>query len=293
MTDLEERFLKKNIPGKYSTWSEYNEDSDDKERESDREENCDQNGLNIREEEHRISKLSIDGGKGPNTGVKGVLNDRRKAKAFQSLKMAQDECDRQEAFRRATEGSVLKPGEQSISIASIQQRSIEKIQNASDSDSDSDLFDEYDDEFLLSYREKRLSEMKQMRSYPTFGDVTEVNSAIKFSELIDESDSSVYCVFHLYNDSVPCCRLMSEHLEQIARNLDYCRFFRLEVSKVKKNFDPIGFPCILVYRAGQEIANMTPITKQFDSSNKVGGRFTVEDVEAVLATCGVRNPAER
>ena len=241
MADLEEKFLKKNIPGKYSTWGdEYN----DKPRTDDSDDDGDDhdNEHDIPQEQESVASIpsTQQQRQGPNTGPKGVREDHRQAKQLEKLKIAQEQMDRKDAFRQATEAAVMKPGEKSISISSMMQerKRLEQQQsNENDhdhdhdcdcDDSDSDSFD--DDEFLDSYRQKRLSQMQQLTSFPTFGSVTQVESAIHFTDLIDETDQRVYCVFHLYNVSIPCCRMMNEHFEHLARDMSYCRFFRLEAS---------------------------------------------------------------
>lgn len=306
MTDLEEKFLKKNIPGKYSTWSEYRDGNENETRRSN-EDNDDEDQL--QGDHHHdaschdnststvMNQSNGNGASTHNTGIKGVLSDHRQAKQFEKLQIAQEQQERQEAFRQATNTTILQPGEQSLSIASLQQmqRQERDLSSDSESDSDSDSFDDdEDDEFLQSYRQARLS---QMKSYPTFGSITEVPSALQFSKLIDETPPKVYSIFHLYDSSYPMCRTMNELLDKLARDMDYARFFRMEAKKVKENFDPIGFPCILVYCDGREVANLTPITKRFDSyrggsAGSAGSmkKFTAEDVEAVLVSCGIQRP---
>lgn len=302
MTDLEEKFLKKNVPGKYSQWTEY---QNDEPRRSIDDDDDDEGEIrhafdtDVLDNNHDTCQINSDkyartqAQHGSNTGVKGVLSEYRVSKQFENLQFGQEQFKRNDAFRRATGGCTMQPGEASISIAAGIQHckddkdDRERGEEDSSSD-DSDFLD--DDEFLQSYRQTRLLQVKQeqMITYPSFGFITEVDSIILFSDFIEEADSSVYCIFHLYDNSIPCCRLMNEHLERIAKEMDYCRFFRLEACKVKENFDHIGFPCILVYQGGKEVANLTPITEGMEPSLRE--RFTIEDVESVLLFCGVCHP---
>lgn len=303
MTDLEEKFLKKNVPGKYSQWTEYQNDEptrrsidDDDDDEGEIHHAFDTDVLDYNHDTRQINSdkyARTQAQHGSNTGVKGVLSDYRVSKQFENLQFGQEQFKRNDAFRRATGGCTMQPGEASISIAAgIQHCKDDKDDRArgeeDSSSDDSDFLD--DDEFLQSYRQTRLLQVKQeqMITYPTFGFITEVDSIILFSDFIEEAHSSVYCIFHLYDNSIPCCRLMNEHLERIAKEMDYCRFFRLEACKVKENFDHIGFPCILVYQGGKEVANLTPITEGMEPSLRE--RFTIEDVESVLLSCGICHP---
>jgi hypothetical protein len=297
MTDLEERILKKNVPGKYSQWTDHEEDKapsriDDNDDNDSKEESS----VFPYDENFQLDIIHSDKAQYErpmhNTGVKGILSDRCRAKELERIMMQEEEYKKEALWKRMTSGSVLDVGEQSISISfQIQQeKNIKKDIHHSDSDSysDSDCFDQDDgekDDFFNVYRQKRLSDLLEESSLPRFGCITEVYSAIKYAEFIDEADLRTFLIFHLYDSKVPCCRLMNEHLDQIARDMEYCRFFRIKVSKVKKMFDPIGFPCILLYRAGKEVANLTPIVEFEDRD-----RFTVQDVEEILMqSCGIRN----
>lgn len=279
MADLEEKILKQNIPGKYSTWRGY--ESEDEESNSSDE--LQQAPLDHITPTQQLPDCCTDG-QSAKTGVKGVLSDHKAVKKFEKLKLEQEHAEQWDALKQATEGTTLQPGEQSISIA------FQKSQKQQhDSDSDSDDSDFLDDDFLEAYKQQRIQQLQaQENSIPRFGTVLELNSLLDFSNEIDETDPSVFCIFHLYQDDVSCCRLMNEHLEHIARDLDYCRFFRLKASIVKEDFDHVGFPCVLVYKAGTEIANLTPITKSMEIVDR--NRFTAEDVKVVLQSIGVHHP---
>ena len=279
MADLEEKILKQNIPGKYSTWREY--ESEDEESSSTDE--LQQSPLNHTAPTQQLPDSYTDG-QSAKTGVKGVLSDHKAVKKFEKLKLEQEHAEQWDALKQATEGTTLQPGEQSISIA------FQKSQKQQhDSDSDSDDSDFLDDDFLEAYKQQRIQQLlAQENSIPRFGTVLELKSLLDFSNEIDETDASIFCIFHLYQDEFSCCRLMNEHLEHIARDVDYCRFFRLKASIVKEDFDHVGFPCVLVYKAGTEIANLTPITKSMDIVDR--NRFTAEDVKAVLQSIGIHHP---
>jgi len=63
----------------------------------------------------------------------------------------------------------------------------------------------------------------------------------------------------------------------------------LKISEIKPNFDRIGFPCVLIYRGGKEVANLTPITEHIPS-RRADFRFTIEDVKNLLESFGAVNP---
>eukprot|EP01083_Nonionella_stella_P069946 186821_1 len=203
----------------------------------------------------------------------------------------------------------------------------------SSEEEDDDSFDDDDDDFMKAYYQQRMTQMSASASASeppraTYGSVTELNDLIHFSNVIDDTNPETYCVFHIYecangndNDnscsdrvsiSIPCCQLMNEHLDQLSHGvLQHTRFFRLRAHKVKENFDPVGFPCVLIYKNGKEVANLTPLTDHShfhhhhhrdsdrDTSSTIGGdltrgrgtncRFTMEDVQHVLSLHGVKD----
>lgn len=291
MADLEETILKRNVPGRSSKWCD-----DDSACAND-----DNDYENNEQQQHHPSSSSIPQSnldsdmiqeenqeRKHRTGVKGVLSDYKESKRIEKIKFENEQLKRKEDFRNATEGTWMKPGETSISIAyTEQQRKLEKQKQEEnhvddDSDDDSSFFDddENDSSFLDSYRRMRLSEMQQ-NALPEFGHVQQLHSSIEFSDMIDETDPRVYCIIHLFHDDIGSCRLLNQHLEQLASDsmITY-RFFKINALILKQDFDFIGLPCVLIYKAGKEVANLTPITEMLD--NKRNGSFTVEEIEFVL-----------
>ena len=284
MTGLEDSILKKNIPGKCSTWSDYKDEED-----FDDTSLSNSNGLNHNNQQQHIPRIE-NSGRLHNTGVKGVIADHKEAKELEKIILAQEQIQREEAFRRATEGARLKPGETSYSLASIERRKQEERNkddsdnNSESSDDDDDFLDDESDDFLNTYRQMRLTEL-QNNALPIFGNVKELTTTDEFSNMIDETDSRIFCIFHLFDDGVKSCRLVNQYFDALARKMDRCRFFKMEASIVNQNFDPIGFPCVLIYKGGNEVANLTPITLMFKKSTSThSSHFTIEDVESVLDT---------
>lgn len=283
MAGLEDTILKKNVPGKCSTWSDYKDEED-----FDDTSLTNSNGHHRQQQQH-IPQIQ-NSGRRYNTGVKGILADHKEAKELEKIILAQEQIRREEAFRRATEGARLNPGETSYSLASIERRKYEegnKEENdniSESSDDEDDFLDDENDDFLNNYRQMRLTEL-QGNAVPIFTNVKELTTANEFSNMIDETDSRIFCIIHLFDDDIKSCRLLNQYFDALARKMDRCRFLRMEASIVHQNFDPIGFPCVLIYKGGSEVANLTPITLMFKKpQSSSGSHFTIEDVESVLDT---------
>ena len=291
--DLEERILKKNIPGKYSTWSADYLEEDGNNNNND---NADQDAEDIIQETCNYSSIdssmSISQSMGRNklsvnTGVKGVLRDRY--------------GDQQQLLKEESEANVnvkgnFLPSKQQSNSNAQQQQSDAAADSDSDSDSDSfqDSDDEFlNDEFLQSYRQARISQIQehqhQQQQRPIYKTVTNITSAIAFSNIIDETPRGVYCVIHLFHPSLSICCSLTSHFQTLAnlssssnstlnsnsisnsnststsnsnsyqlnydRDWSHVRFMEMEYTLVKPNMDIIGFLSVLVY-CDYEISQM-------------------------------------
>ena len=283
MTDLEDKILKKNVSGRFSTFWQDEHNSNDQHECSSSDYTHHELVRGERKTSNQSNRASTN--KSINTGIKGILSDYRSHREDIKLRNEILLTNKIDEYHRLARGSELKPGEQSLSISATT-KADNKTKHGNTSDSDSDI--EIDEDILSSYRSKRFQHLHQVQSFSYFGYITELQDANEFSATIDNADSRMYCIFHLYDNSVEQSKLMNEHMIQLARNLNQCRFFRVDVSKLFDfPFDPYGLPSLLVYKNGVEVANLTPVTERIENATKNGYRFTVEDVEKVLRDVGV------
>lgn len=264
MADLEDRLLKKNIPGKYSWWDDYNEDRTDDGSDDDDGER----GSRIIEP-HRTEGLSSSG----KSGVKGVLADYKLHRDEKQRQAWIDKLEKQELVSRNTMGAMSKPGEVSISIATMQEgRQLEKEIGEIDDDKPN----EEDEDFLARYRQQRLLELKLANALPEFFGVEDVDP-LCYSRAIDDTDPRVVVVVHLYEMYIPACRSLIPIMEKLSKDsMRRVRFLSLNASTGLKTLDSVALPSVLIYRAGHLIGNLTPIT------NHLPVDFTPQDVEDQL-----------
>lgn len=297
MADLEEQLLKKNVPGRYSSfWQGEGDYPIEHDAESISSNDCHNDNIvntfnnDVKHQNDLKVPRTIAAGSA-NTGVKGVLADFRSYKREEAMQR-EYECAKQWCgYHLATEGTKLSPGEHSFSISDAEMKAHVK-KDVNTSNSDSEFSSDLDEEFFSSYRSQRLMELQNTHSMPTFGCISELKDTVEFSQAIDDVDSRIFCIIHLYDDAFPQCALMNEHLVKLARKMKYCHFFILKTEDLfEDSFDPIGYPCLLVYKNKREVANLTPITGRFRNRNaKVIHSFTAEEVESVLRDVGVIYP---
>ncbi|GBB93191.1 hypothetical protein RclHR1_02130004 [Rhizophagus clarus] len=215
---------------------------------------------------------------GPQTGPKGVLADHKYHKQQAQQKktaaiLAHNERILSKAFTTTTyrEDQELKAQEEEL---------LKDFENISS--------DEDEKQVLNKYREQRLKEIKgsvtTKLSKKRFGSLKEI-SANQYVKAIDNEPSNVCVIVHLYENSIPQCRLLNECLIYLARKFVRAKFLRILASDLE--FDPIGLPALLVYKNGELIANLVKITEQIGEIN-----FDSDTVEEVLIRYGAINKNE-
>lgn len=301
---LEDRVLKKNIPGKYSWWDDHH---DDVRKEENDEETPNSVPVNDDDKYYHQSDSSFLGPStesmngyrnGSNTGVRGVIADFKESKECQKYAREMDLRKTQDAIERLTLGAKLKPGELSISTAANKRREKEKRhfqQENIDNDSEDDSFDDSEDEFFSSYRQQRILQLEKrsISNWPVYdGELLDV-TPIQFSEIIDDTDPRVWVIILLYESFIPSCRLVTDHLRILAKTMTFCRFLCLRASSTKSKIDPVGLPSLIMYRGGNLEVNLTPVTDhlpQKSCENPSNSNFTVEEIKWLLESLGVTDP---
>ena len=207
------------------------------------------------------------------TGVKGVLNDYKRAKKMKRLEFEQKRRDKKAFLTRlATQKS---DSTSSTSMSANAKRLAELVLGGgNDSDEDSDE----DDAFLASYRDKRISEMKNSQTKvenirKTYGVVVDIFEPEKFLDVIEDAPKGTFVVVHIYETFVPGCSMISRYMELVAKNRPHDLFVRMQGSLVSETFDHIACPAISVYRDGDLVKSLIRIT------DEIGERPEVSDFQ--------------
>lgn len=296
MCDLEDKILKKNIPGKYTWWDKDSDEenslhgSDDSNYDPDAPKLTDMQKVQKWEEQEipkplqmaALNNLRKGQGGACNTGVKGVLADYKEAKAQKIADYEIQEEIKEILIEQVANGVSMRPGETSISAASMnllkqQQRDVEDRGNKDDDDGE-------DLEFIANYRQNRLAQMKYSTTFPSFGSISEVDP-FEFADEIDKTDPRAYLVVHMYEPGIPECKKVNRFLEGLARDMPWVRFLRLHAMKANMNIDHIALPIVMVYKAGELEQNFCRVQDDLPKD------FTAADVRWLLENCGLVDPA--
>ena len=279
MSTLEDAFLKKNVPGRYSSWA----DNDDDRRAGDDLDDASNADISDSEDDEyyfeglppnsstttastQQSQLRPSG----NTGVKGVLADYREAKRIEQLTKDEERKDRLEALHRATRPAVsdrISNGRKDV------------INDKNDS-GDSEL-DDSDDEFLQQFRSQRLAQLQSTStSHPTFGSLTQT-SPEDYVTLVDTVDPQVFLIVFLYEPSILQCRQLQSILEKVAPSMNYAKFIEVNALDANPNLDTICLPAILIYKQGKLVHNLVRFTDDLPKG------YGVDEVRNVFERIGV------
>ncbi|KAI9010322.1 thioredoxin-like protein [Phycomyces nitens] len=209
-------------------------------------------------------------GNGRHTGPKGVMADHA---YYNKVKVATDQAKRDDHNSRMLSKALMTTTYLEDVAASKQEVLVLEHQESDDDD----LLE--DEEILALYRQKRLDELREMsnhgvrKQHRLFGTLKTVE-AYDYATAIDNEWKTVPVIIHLYDDSIPECRKLDDHLRGLASTYALAKFIR--VSAVDLEFDLVGSPAVLAYKSGLLIANMVRFVDQ------VGPRFSPEAVEDCL-----------
>lgn len=138
---------------------------------------------------------------------------------------------------------------------------IEKLQNNDpfedkDKDELDSLEDEFEDEFMKQYMDKRMEEMKEETVKRKFGDMFEI-SRDEWMAHINQAGEDVLVVVFLYQDYIEKCQVMNQKLKEACKKYGEVKFVKILATKASENFPDASLPCIILYKNGQSIQNMT------------------------------------
>ncbi|KAL3875736.1 hypothetical protein ACJMK2_033657 [Sinanodonta woodiana] len=206
-----------------------------------------------------------------NTGPKGVINDWREYKRLETEKRVEQEKERQALAKKLqiTCRSHLDDDKEREKDEAF----LKKIEKD---------IDEFEDEFLKEYRQKRIEEMRRaLENVPKFGNVIALTKD-DFVDSIDKEKPQVTVIIHVYEDKVKACEAMNGCLICLAQEYSTTKFCKIKATEAKLSlkFSTKGVPALLIYKQGELIGNFIRLSDEF------GDEFIATDVESFLQEHG-------
>lgn len=224
---------------------------------------------------------------GANTGPKGVIADQK----YHQQQQLQERLTSQQAYNERMQAKA--PTTTTYRQDVERERQEKKAKGLLDEE---EALEEDEDEkaILGKIRGNRLREMawSSKASGPggggarkkVFGSLMEMNGA-QYVNSIDTEKKDVAIVIHIYNEYNPACKKLDGCLIQLAARYATTKFIRIKAFEV--DFDEEVCPTVLVYRAGELIANLVMITFELSED------FDAVELEELFTKNKVLSPHDK
>ncbi|KAJ3062277.1 hypothetical protein HDU98_001827 [Podochytrium sp. JEL0797] len=209
------------------------------------------------------------------TGVKGVMNDAD----FHNEQERNREMLRLRAQREKVSKGALRSGWLERQLAA------DRAWNSKD-EGDEDVDDlirdleQEEDAFVKEYKARRIMEMAMLAAKPSYGSLKEIG-VDEFVGCVENPDSDVIVIMHLYQSDVEACRLVNSYLSALAPQHQHVKMVKIISTQADPTFDNIALPALLIYKGGELIKSLLRITDEIPGWTK-SGRCDLDDFEEYL-----------
>ena len=222
-----------------------------------------------------VSMRSTGGRHGShNTGSKGVQADYQEAKQHMINKSYRNKLQYERQLQQSS-GINLTPSIEHMELFHDQLTNHNTVdQEQKQQNSEDDIFsDDDDDELMNKLRSERMQHIQNQ--IPVYGTYERINLQ-QFSTLVKSIESFVYCVAHLYSNSIQACTRLNLSFESLAQRFTHVKFVRIRIDDAIKNYNINGLPTLLVYKNNDMIESAVRIT------DVLPAEFTDYDVACLL-----------
>ena len=268
---LEDKMLRRNIPGRYGTWA--SDDDDDTRGDEDEDEASVPDDPEPEPPESRAVPEALRYGEAPaaagKTGVKATLAQYRYFKKMQRAEILWNKVDREAKMLEVAAGVVRDAPPPPPPPRKDPDARTESASSESDDD----------DEFLESYRKKRLAQLRAETAKPTFGAFNATASKQEYLDALATKDAVV--VVHLHEPNYGPCRRLNRALAALAARRRDVRFLGLalgEAGEALQGYDVETLPTLVVYQHGEVVETL------FSVGSDLAPSYDDADVESLLDT---------
>lgn len=148
------------------------------------------------------------------------------------------------------------------------------------------LEDEEDEDFLNTYKQKRFAQLKELTSKQNFGLVYPITKPEYKSEVTDASMDN-YVFLHMTLSSALQSRLLSAHMQTLARKYPEIKFCEIPANRCVENYPEANCPTIIIY-------HQTHVVKQYVTLMQLGGNdCQIDDIEKVLVSASAVDDTDK
>ncbi|KAI8591237.1 thioredoxin-like protein [Geranomyces variabilis] len=142
-----------------------------------------------------------------------------------------------------------------------------------------ELEDEEDERVLESYRRQRMAEIQSASRLEKYGSVTQISKP-DYKVEVTEASKDTWVVVHLFQNSVPACKLVNGILDRLAQKYRATKFLKIVADQCIPGYPDRNVPTLLVYGQGDLKRNIVGI-------DQLGGKSTtVDHIEKMLKQIG-------
>ncbi|XP_060553545.1 phosducin-like protein 3 [Ruditapes philippinarum] len=109
-----------------------------------------------------------------------------------------------------------------------------------------DDIDEEEERIFEEYRRQRMAEMREAQQKNKFGEVREISKSDWVTE-VNKAGDGIWVVIHVYKPSIPLCKLVNQHISNLAQKFPSTKFLRSVSSVCIPNYPDKNLPTIFVY----------------------------------------------
>lgn len=142
-----------------------------------------------------------------------------------------------------------------------------------------DIFD--DDDYIKSYKEKKLEELKEKAKGPKFGEIREIRYE-DYKREVNEASKNCYVVLLLHQDYIPNSQILNKILTNMAVKFPEVKFLRIEATNCVKNFADADCPTVFIYKNEVVFKKFLPAAYYFG-----GSEMSWKKVEWIFNAIGV------
>ncbi|GJJ72536.1 hypothetical protein EMPS_04894 [Entomortierella parvispora] len=230
-----------------------------------------------------VTNKYLERDSGANTGPKGVLADQK----YHRQQQLQERMAETQSYNARMESKAMTTTtfREDQTAETKSKKDLEKEHMTPEQRKMAEELEDDEDEkkILERIRGNRLKEMAfsaqtgkgGLLKRKTFGYLMEMNAA-QYVAAIDSEKKDVTVVIHIYSDYNADCKKLDSSLITLAGQYASTKFIRIKAREV--DFDEEVCPTVLVYRAGDLIANLVMVTYDLPAD------YTTSDVEELLTS---------
>ncbi|KAL6940566.1 hypothetical protein ACO0QE_004473 [Hanseniaspora vineae] len=145
------------------------------------------------------------------------------------------------------------------------------------------LEDDEDEDFLESYKQKRMGEILKLQEASKFGQVFHINKpeyAKEITEASEKGEKGVYVLVHMSLSTNLQSRILSNLFVEAARKFKDLKFVEIPANRCIENYPEKNCPTLIIYHKGEVVKNLVTLLM-------LGGNDTkLLDLEKLLVQVG-------